>query len=265
MGASKSMNTFKEHLIESMSVNIAAGWITPKGKKIDVPAFEHDQFVKDHKKEFNITDKELKALPPDTLPKKLAIHKGAIRFHVFKVGYGHQPTATIGATQSGFRRFKGMIEDIMITNRINEYDLFLSDDDGEFLGIKRKSIFESTEGEIHLWLDDIRPMPEGYNIHAKSAKEAIEHLKTGKVTKISLDHDLGLVEIEIAGIKRAKEDENAPTGYDVAKWIEEAAYLGKIGRLEWDVHSANPIGAKRISEAMRMADQFWSHHDNKKR
>ena len=245
------IDNFKHYLAEQMSVNIAAGWITPHGEKINVPAFEHDNFVKTNKKKFDITEKELKTLPEEKLPKHLAIQKGAIRFHVFKVGYGHQATATIGATQNGFRRFKGMIEDIMIDNRINNYDLFLTDDDGEFLGMKAKSMFESVEDNIKLWLDDIRPMPPTFNTYVKTAKEAIKYLESDKVTEISFDHDLG-------------EPENG-TGYDVAKWIEEAAYYKKIKPIKWQVHSANPIGAKNIENAMRMAEQFWSHNEQKRR
>ena len=45
--------------------------------------------------------------------------------------------------------------------------------------------------DIRLWLDDVRPMPPSFNYWAKTAKEAIEILKTGRVVEISLDHDLG--------------------------------------------------------------------------
>ena len=39
---------------------------------------------------------------------------------------------------------------------------------------------------INVWLDDERPMPAGYDVHVKTAEEAIDLLKTGNVHKISL-------------------------------------------------------------------------------
>jgi len=105
-------------------------------------------------------------------------------------------------------------------------------------------LYENTAQSIRLWLDDLRLMKPEYNFHAKTAQEAIEVLKSGKVTHISFDHDLG--------------PEEAGTGYDVAKWIEEAAYNNEIQPLEWQIHSANPIGAKNIEKAMMSAERFWS-------
>lgn len=43
---------------------------------------------------------------------------------------------------------------------------------------------------MKIFLDDCRPMPAGFDVYVKTAGEAIELLKTGKVTVISLDHDL---------------------------------------------------------------------------
>jgi len=103
--------------------------------------------------------------------------------------------------------------------------------------------FKESVGDIRLWLDDVRSMPSPYNFHAKTSQEAIEKLKTGKVTHMSFDHDLG--------------PEEAGTGYDVAKWIEEAAYNKEISKIAWRVHSANPIGAKNIERAMQSAERFW--------
>lgn len=96
---------------------------------------------------------------------------------------------------------------------------------------------------IQLWLDDVRPMPFGFDIHAKTEQDAIELLKTGNITHISFDHDLG-------------NPENG-TGYNVAKFIEEKAYYGKIPPLTWTIHSANPVGRKNIESAMNNADKFW--------
>ena len=104
-----------------------------------------------------------------------------------------------------------------------------------------------------LWLDDERDPKskqiqmqfgaEGDEIWAKSANVAINHLKKGNITSISLDHDLG---------------PNAGTGLDVAVWIEEQAYLGKLPKLTWFVHSMNPVGSKNITVAMNNAEKYWN-------
>jgi len=96
---------------------------------------------------------------------------------------------------------------------------------------------------MRIWLDDERPAPAGW-VHLKTAGAAIDHLETGLVTAISLDHDLGPPE--------------AGTGYDVALWIETAAATGKCRRLVWAIHSANPVGIRRMEMAMRSADRFWN-------
>lgn len=97
---------------------------------------------------------------------------------------------------------------------------------------------------INLWLDDKRKMSEGYDLHVFTAQAAIAALETGAVEKISLDHDLG------------PEDETG-NGYMVAKWIEEAAYLNKIPKLEWHIHSQNSVGVASMKAALQNADRYW--------
>lgn len=94
---------------------------------------------------------------------------------------------------------------------------------------------------MNVWLDDERPMPSDYHIHVRTAEDAIALLETGKVTKISLDHDLGQVK----------------TGYDVAKWIEENAANGSLKKLRIRVHTQNPVGRKNICAACQNADRYW--------
>lgn len=93
-----------------------------------------------------------------------------------------------------------------------------------------------------IWLDDVRPAPIGY-IHCKTVPEALEYIVSGVVNKISFDHDLG---------------EDLATGYDLAKLIEEMAYYGRISKLDWAVHSANPVGYKNIVSAMENATRYWN-------
>ena len=95
---------------------------------------------------------------------------------------------------------------------------------------------------MRLWLDDVRPMPKGYDMHVKTVEEAQELLETYEITAISFDHDLGVEK----------------TGYDLAKWIEAMAHSAGLPPLEWAVHSANPVGVKNIEAAMKMADRYWT-------
>ena len=102
---------------------------------------------------------------------------------------------------------------------------------------------------MRLWLDDVRPMPYDYDIHVKSAWVAIQILKTGLITHISLDHDLG--DIYNDGLPSG-------TGYHVATWIESNAFEGTFGRITWAVHSANTVGVEKMTRALTQADKFWN-------
>lgn len=93
---------------------------------------------------------------------------------------------------------------------------------------------------VKLWLDDIRPAPEGW-VWVKTADRAIAALTTlrtlrlvgdlDKLTHMSFDHDLG--------------DTSVPekTGYTVALWMAEHEFWPTD---ECIVHSANVSGAPRI-------------------
>lgn len=95
---------------------------------------------------------------------------------------------------------------------------------------------------MKLWLDDVRVMPDDYDVWCRRAEDAIAILKAGIVVEeISLDHDLGM---------------DIMTGYDVAKFIEEAAYALKP--IKWHCHSQNPGGKQRIEAAMHRADEHWA-------
>ena len=96
---------------------------------------------------------------------------------------------------------------------------------------------------MKIWLDDERPIPSEFDCHIKTAVEAIELLAAGGVTAISLDHDLG---------------DNGGTGYEVACYIEQAAYNGMLFPVEVAIHSANPVGRERMEQAINNARLFWS-------
>lgn len=98
-------------------------------------------------------------------------------------------------------------------------------------------------GSKKVWLDDERPMPEEFDLHVRTAREAMELIKSGVVHKISLDHDLG--------------EKSNGTGYEVAKFIEEGAFQGSIAPMEVSVHSANPVGSKNMRMCINNAKRFW--------
>ena len=99
---------------------------------------------------------------------------------------------------------------------------------------------------MKLWLDDKRTPPDKYDCWIKNADDCIRILLNIPVTEISLDHDLG---------------ESGGTGYTVAMWIEEAAYSNKLPQLKWHVHSQNPVGKKKITDALHNADKYWKQHN----
>ena len=89
---------------------------------------------------------------------------------------------------------------------------------------------------MKVFLDDLRTPPDGW-IHVYWPDEAIELLKTGEVTEISLDHDLG--------------DDDRGTGYDVVLWIEEAAVTAGFKPPKITVHSANSAARLRMEAGIQ--------------
>lgn len=88
---------------------------------------------------------------------------------------------------------------------------------------------------MNIYLDDLRPAPEGW-VRVFWPDEAIALLKTGEVTHVSLDHDLG--------------DDQRGTGYDVLLWIEEAVAVSGFKAPKITVHSANPAARQRMVAAI---------------
>ena len=84
---------------------------------------------------------------------------------------------------------------------------------------------------MRLYLDDVRPAPEGW-VLVKTAAECISFLKTFGVECLSLDHDLG---------------DNVDTGYTVVCWMEENDIWPTH---KPSVHSANPVGRARMQQVI---------------
>ncbi|HEY8026746.1 MAG TPA: cyclic-phosphate processing receiver domain-containing protein [Burkholderiaceae bacterium] len=96
---------------------------------------------------------------------------------------------------------------------------------------------------MKVFLDDERATPDGW-IRVYWPDEAIELLETGKVTLISLDHDLG--------------DDLRGTGYDVVLWIEEAVMTRRFRPPEMKVHLANSSARHKMEMGIRAILQHVS-------
>ena len=88
-----------------------------------------------------------------------------------------------------------------------------------------------------LFIDDIRNPVEHDFFIVRSAKDAYEFMEEfGCPNHISFDHDLGA--------------SNAPTGFDIAKWMVEHDLDDNGDFIPRDftfyVHSANPVGTANI-------------------
>lgn len=96
---------------------------------------------------------------------------------------------------------------------------------------------------LRVWLDDERPLPSNFDVHVKTADEAIALLKQGNVDVISLDYDLGTAQ---------------KTGYDVACWIAYQAYYGHLKRFRLRCHSQDAEWRERICHTLQNAEKYWS-------
>ncbi len=103
-----------------------------------------------------------------------------------------------------------------------------------------------------IFLDDER-LPDfigwdGFDvIRVRDYYEFIESITkyNGEIESISFDHDLGL---------------SSKSGYDCIRWLEEQVYHKNIkcpGLLQ--VHSMNPVGAKRIRQTIDMIQMREAH------
>jgi len=97
-------------------------------------------------------------------------------------------------------------------------------------------------GAMKVYLDDERQTPEGWE-RTYTAGATIELLTTGRVTELSLDHDLGL-------------DPRFGNGYDVLGWIEEQVILNGFVPPKIHVHSANPSARVKMFLAVRSIEAW---------
>lgn len=87
--------------------------------------------------------------------------------------------------------------------------------------------------EIRLWLDDVRPAPDGWR-WAKTLEAARALLETGSVVEASLDHDLGTDE----------RGDELPAGRKLVLWMCEHGVWPRDGV---SIHSANVVGVQHMA------------------
>ena len=94
---------------------------------------------------------------------------------------------------------------------------------------------------MKLWLDDLRPAPEGW-VWVKTVAEAKKAIKANDVEVASLDHDLG-------GDPTKDKDANNENGMCLMNWLE---LLHLEGRPRWPkciiIHSVNPHASIQMFE-----------------
>ena len=88
---------------------------------------------------------------------------------------------------------------------------------------------------MKVYLDDERTTPDGW-VRTYWPEEAIALLKTGAVTEISPDHDLG--------------DDAHGTGYSVLLWLEEQVAVHGMVPPIMHVHSANASARQKMEAAI---------------
>jgi len=100
---------------------------------------------------------------------------------------------------------------------------------------------------MRIWLDDKRPTRAGFDVHVKTAMEAIRVIYKNRliIKEIAFDQHLG-------------EASEVGDGYAVATFVERLAFRKMIKRIKWGVHSDNGPGRLKIIWAMESAERFWS-------
>lgn len=110
---------------------------------------------------------------------------------------------------------------------------------------------------MRLWLDDIRPAPEGWT-WVKTDAEARLYLALGCVEIASLDHDLGACKACLgdrcpeqwlidSNYESMPHCEHVGTGATLVNWMEETGHWPKD---KPHVHSANPAGRAKMQAAI---------------
>ncbi len=96
---------------------------------------------------------------------------------------------------------------------------------------------------MKLYLDDQRPAPDGW-VLAKTATDAIDLLRRGDVTELSLDYDLG--------------EPASGTGLQVLTWLETAIAEGRVILPTLTAHSGSVVGRRRLEAQIEWLEQRFA-------
>ncbi len=93
---------------------------------------------------------------------------------------------------------------------------------------------------MKVFLDDLRNPADGWEI-ARNAQECVAMLMTGRVTTLSLDHDLG----------------EGPTGNDVLKWIEQTVSESPDFKVPTIfIHTSNTVGRQNMINTLKSINKI---------
>jgi hypothetical protein len=106
------------------------------------------------------------------------------------------------------------------------------------------------DGQINVYLDDRRLAPRGW-YRARHPKHVIDLVKTGHVSHVSLDFDLGL------------DSHGDPIeGYQFVLWLENEVVHGRqLPIPELKVHSGNIVGHERLLRAVESIERIAAGDD----
>lgn len=104
---------------------------------------------------------------------------------------------------------------------------------------------------MKLWHDDMRPPPDDTWVWARTNDEAKTHLRSEAVEVASLDHDLGMEEVDLRDmdieqqidVAIAQQERHSETGLDLVDWMVKEDLVPSIVR----IHSWNPPGAQAMA------------------
>lgn len=109
---------------------------------------------------------------------------------------------------------------------------------------------------MNLYLDDIRPCPEGWTL-ARTVEEAKDIMMLLEVENASLDHDMGECEECAKSFPHrgyplvTSTCRHLQTGYDFVLWMAENEIWPKN---KPTVHSMNPVGRQAMQQAI---ERYW--------
>lgn len=97
-----------------------------------------------------------------------------------------------------------------------------------------------------IWFDRELPMPRTHDVACDTARSALNLLRSGRVTGLSIGYDSATGGTESLAL---------------AMMIENMAATGALARIPWTIHS-QPHRLKAAEGALRLADQHWSERED---